>query len=93
MNNMKETIKKISTLAHLSLPEALISTYAERFSSIVTYIEQLKELNTENIQPMSHTTGILGQLRKDSPITTNPDEIIKAAPERDGKFYQVPRVI
>jgi aspartyl-tRNA(Asn)/glutamyl-tRNA(Gln) amidotransferase subunit C len=94
VSNMKETIRKMAHLARLSFPEADLARYTEKVSSILEYVKQLEGLDTKQIEPMSHAIEVTGWLRDDvivKPILTQ--EIITVAPERDGMFYQVPRVI
>ena len=91
---MKEVIRKMAHLARLSFPEADLARYTEKVSSILEYVKQLEEIDTKNIEPMSHAIEVTGWLRDD--VIAKPmlaQEIITVAPERDGMFYQVPRVI
>lgn len=92
--DIREIIKKTAELARLSFPEGELATYTQKVDSVLKYVEQLRQLDTEKIEPMSHAMEVKGTLREDvnqkSPDT---DDIIASAPERDGRFYQVPRVI
>ncbi len=44
-------IKKIAKLAHLEITEQEVALYTPQMASIVEYVEQLNELDTENIEP------------------------------------------
>jgi len=94
INNMKETIKKMAHLARLSFPETELARYTEKASAILAYVKQLEELDTSKIEPMSHAMEVKGWLRDDAIVAPKlVEDIIAGAPERDGMYYQVPRVI
>jgi len=91
---MKDIIEKTARLARLSFPEKDLELYTKKVASVLGYVKQLGELDTKNIEPTSHAVDVTGGLRKDTviaPITA--EGILANAPERDGPFYQVPRVI
>ena len=58
-----EDIRKIAKLAHLEITEEEVALYTPQMASIVGYVEQLNELDTENIEPM------LGGLTKEGAAT------------------------
>lgn len=92
--DIKEIIRKTAELARLSFPEKELATYAQKVDSVLKYVEQLRQLDTEKIEPMSHAMEVKGVLREDTiQKSPDPDDIIANAPDRDGRFYQVPRVI
>ena len=93
-NKAKETTKKIAELARIHIPENQIDLYTKKFEAVLNYVELLNELNTENIEPMSHAMSATCFLREDQVIDSKiATEINKNAPDLDGNFYQVPRVI
>lgn len=91
---MKEMIEKTARLARLSFPEKDLERYTEKVTAILEYVKQLGELDTKEIEPTSHAVEVLGKLRDDKVVEPSAaEDILKNAPERDGTFYQVPRVI
>ena len=91
---MKDIIEKTAHLARLSFPEAELSKYTQKVEAVLKYVEQLNELDTSKIEPMSHAIEVKGELREDKVIKSeNAKDIVENAPKRDGMFYQVPRVI
>jgi len=75
-------------------------------NSILDYIDRLNELDTSDVPPMAQISARLDQpgessgaksahaWREDSPVPSLPhDEAMKNAPETDGNFFKVPRVI
>lgn len=92
--DMKEIIRKTAHLARLDFPDEELSLYTKKAQAILEYVEQLNELDTSKIEPMSHAIEVKGKLREDKIIKLeNTEEIISNAPERHGRFYQVPRII
>ena len=55
---MKVDVLHIAKLANLSLNKEEIKKYEEQLSSILSYIDKLKEVDTKNIQETSQTTGL-----------------------------------
>lgn len=96
MNDISKTIKRMASLARLNFPEEELARYTAKAEMIISYIEKLNELDTSDVEPTSQTTHGIGDvpLRKDSVSKwPEPEKIIQAAPERDGVFIQVPKVI
>jgi aspartyl-tRNA(Asn)/glutamyl-tRNA(Gln) amidotransferase subunit C len=106
---MKVTEKDVSyvaDLANLDLTDQERQRMLKDLNSILGYIDRLNELDTTNVPPMaqiSDTFGRLGTassdkstepLREDVLIPCLPHaEAMKNAPETDGDFFKVPRVI
>ncbi len=61
----KEQTKHIAKLARIELNKKEIEKYQEELSKILDYIEKLKEVNVEGIQPMSHPVEIKNVMRED----------------------------
>ncbi len=55
---MKVDVLHIAKLANLSLTKEEIKKYEKQLSSILDYIDKLKEVDTKNIQETSQTTGL-----------------------------------
>jgi aspartyl-tRNA(Asn)/glutamyl-tRNA(Gln) amidotransferase subunit C len=94
MSINKDTIKKISKLARISVTNEETDRLEKDLNSILKFVEQLKELNTDKIAPITSVS--------DQPLTMNKDEIkkinekeeiLKNAPEKNSNYYIVPKVI
>lgn len=94
MSINKDTIKKISKLARISVTNEETDRLVKDLNSIIKFVEQLKELNTDKITPIVSVS--------DQPLTMNKDEIkkinekeeiLKNAPEKNSNYYIVPKVI
>lgn len=93
-SDMKQIIDKTSHLARLSFPDEELTKFTQKVEAVLNYVEQLKELDTKKIEPMSHAIEVKGKLREDTAIESGTaKEIMENAPELDRMFYQVPRVI
>ena len=64
------------------------------FNAILGYVSKLNELDTEGVRPTSHPVPVRQRLRDDEvePFPAR-DLIMAAAPQREGEYYRVPRVI
>ena len=90
----KDKIKYVSKLARISIDEKKIDSLTKDLSSIFKFIEQLNELNTDKIEPLS---SILNE-----PLRTRKDEvndgkirekILANSPQKNEEFFVVPKVI
>lgn len=92
-----EQVRHIGFLGRLKLSDAEVQRFSEQLSSIVDYFEKLNELDTTNVQPTAHALPIHNVFRPDEPgLTTQPlgpDGVLANAPERDGNFFRVPKVL
>tara|TARA_B100001109_G_C18527782_1_gene319091 strand:+ start:154 stop:441 length:288 start_codon:yes stop_codon:yes gene_type:complete len=90
----KDKIKHISKLARISLDAKKIDTLTKDLSSIFKFIEQLNELNTENVKPLSSILNEPLRSRKDI-INDGKirDKILENSPQKNEEFFVVPKVI
>ena len=90
----KNKIKYVSKLARISVDEKKIDSLTKDLSSIFKFIEQLNELNTDNIKPLSSILNQPLRVRKDE---VNDGElhqkILKNSPQKNEEFFVVPKVI
>ena len=61
----KKEVEHIALLARLGLTEAEKEKFALQLSSILDYVEQLKEVDTKGIEPTAQVTGLENVMRKD----------------------------
>jgi len=61
----KEEVKHIAKLARLGLTQKEIEKMQKELSSILDYIEKLKEVDVSNVEPMSHSVEVKNIMRKD----------------------------
>lgn len=90
----KKEVLKIASLAKLSLSEGEIEMYTNQMNDILAYMDQLNELDTDDIEPLSHVLDLTNVTRADEekPSLDRAD-VLKNAPETDGEYFIVPKVI
>lgn len=89
-----DEVRRIARLARLQFDPEEEQRLAVEMSAILDYMETLKELDTTDVPPMSHVLDLTNVARPDEVkqrITR--DEALKNAPESDGAFFRVPKVI
>ncbi len=92
----KKEVKKIADLARLELTDKELETYGSQMSDILGYVDQLQEVDVTDIQPTAQVTGLENVMREDIAESWPEDEVESAlgqAPEREGKFIKVKRVL
>ena len=94
MSINKDTIKKISKLARISVTNEETDRLEKDLNSIIKFVEQLKELNTDKIAPIASVSDKALTMNKDEIKKINEkEEILKNAPEKNSNYYIVPKVI
>lgn len=94
MSLSPEQVTKIAHLARLNLSAEDLTTYASQLSNILNFVEQMKLVDTTQIEPLSHPLDIAQRLRKDVISEENArDHFQKIAPQVDAGLYLVPKVI
>lgn len=87
-------IEQLAELARLNLKPEEKAKLAKDLESILAYVEQLKKVPTDTVEPTSHVLNLENVYRKDE---VHPSEIredvLKHAPHREGNFFKVPKVI
>lgn len=90
----KATVRRIATLARIEVPDADLDTVAEQLSGILNWIEQLKEVDTSNVAPMTGGTDLKLQWREDAVNDGDKvDKVLANAPDRHDGFFGVPKVV
>ena len=89
-----DEVKKVAQLARLELDESEIQNHAEQLEKILSYIEQLDKINTDNIPCTTRAIEVVNVLRKDKKQDfENSEELLDLAPSRENKFFKVPKII
>jgi aspartyl-tRNA(Asn)/glutamyl-tRNA(Gln) amidotransferase subunit C len=89
------TVRKIAALARLRVEPSEEERMARELGAILTYVEQLQALDLSGIEPTSQVTeGAPPALRPDEarPCEVR-EEALALAPDRDGDYFRVPRVV
>ena len=91
----KETIKTLVTLSRIHCSEEEIEDLLRDLQKILSYVEQLDEVNTENVLPCNQVIqGICNVMREDEVKPTLPREIfLENAPSQIGGMIRIPPVL
>lgn len=90
----RKDVEHIAELARLKFADAELDSYTDQLNEILNYMEKLNELDTENVEPLSHPVEGSNVFRTDevkSSIST--EEALKNAPQKDEQFFHVPKII
>ncbi len=88
------TVRKVAHLARIRVEEAKLEPMAAELSGILTWIEQLNEVDTEGVAPMASTEAVSLPMRED--VVTDggdPAKVLANAPRSDRNFFVVPKVV
>ena len=94
MKISKDEILKVAALARLDLEEASIEAFAEQISTILDYVDTLKNVDTEGVPATSHAISLTNAFREDEPHEhLERDRVLENAPEKEDGAFTVPRII
>ena len=92
----KEQVQHIARLARLGLREDEIEAFASDLSRILESVAKLREVKTEEIEPIAHITGLENAYRNDDPAgpkpQATPELLVGQFPQRQGSGLRVPAV-
>jgi aspartyl-tRNA(Asn)/glutamyl-tRNA(Gln) amidotransferase subunit C len=87
-------VEHVAKLARLQFNEDELKKFTRQLNQILEYMEKLNELDTSNVEPLSHVIELSNVFREDAVRPSYPQaEVLKNAPAHDGKFFKVPKVI
>lgn len=89
-----EEVRYIAELARLRFEPEEEERLARQMSDILAYMEKLNELDTAAIPPMSHVLDLYNVFRDDAvEQRISREEALSNAPDADGEYFRVPKVI
>ena len=87
-------VEHIARLARLRFDADELERMAANLNQILDYVEQLGELDTRDVEPLSHTSQLTNVMREDVVAPSLPvEEALRNAPDRHDGYFKVPRVI
>jgi aspartyl-tRNA(Asn)/glutamyl-tRNA(Gln) amidotransferase subunit C len=90
----REDVDELAALARLRLGEAEAERLRGDLASILAYVDKLRAVDTEGVEPMTHAVPLDCPLRDDAAAPSlSADEALAGAPAREEDFFVVPRVI
>lgn len=90
----RETVAKIARLADIRVEEAELDALSTELNAILDWVEQLAEVDTEDVAPMTSVARMTLAWRKDNVTDGGKrDDVLANAPMREEGFFAVPKVI
>ncbi|MFZ0455455.1 MAG: Asp-tRNA(Asn)/Glu-tRNA(Gln) amidotransferase subunit GatC [Ignavibacteriaceae bacterium] len=87
-------VEHIAELARLKFKEKELENFTHQLNDILSYVEKLNELDTENIEPLSHPVENTNVFREDEvKPSVSREDALKNAPDKNESFFKVPKVI
>ena len=89
-----ETVKRVAFLSRLKIDDAKIEATEKEFNKILSWIEELNEVNTDNVEPLISVNDTTLRLRDDEITDGNYQEaVLKNAPDKAYDYFAVPKVV
>ncbi|WP_212525413.1 Asp-tRNA(Asn)/Glu-tRNA(Gln) amidotransferase subunit GatC [Actibacterium sp. MT2.3-13A] len=89
-----DTARRVAHLARIAVKEDDLPALAGELSNILTFMEQLNEVDVEGVEPMTSVTPMRLKRRED--VVTDggyPEKILSNAPDAREGFFAVPKVV
>ena len=90
----KTTVSRVARLARINIDDDRLEPMAQELSAIMSWIEQLNEVNTDDVEPLASVTGHALPMRQD--VVSDGDmaeKVVQNAPESMSAFFVVPKVV
>ena len=90
----QETVRRIAALARIKVSEDKLAPLAGELNNIIGWIEQLSDVDTDGVAPMTSVIETVRAARADK-VTDggDPEKVLTNAPEAEAAFYTVPKVV
>ncbi len=90
----KKDVEKIAELARLKFTDKELENFTPQMNEILSYMDKLNELDTENVNPLSHPVEQTNVFREDEmKPSISTENALKNAPSKDEHHFKVPKVI
>ncbi len=87
-------VEYLGNLARISLTEDEKTQFEKELEKIIYYVSQLSRVATDKVSPTWHVLPVTNVFRDDEvKKNTDREEILSNAPERDDRFFRVPKII
>jgi aspartyl-tRNA(Asn)/glutamyl-tRNA(Gln) amidotransferase subunit C len=94
MKITEEIVDHIAHLARLEFEGADKDAIRSDMENIITFMDRLNELDTENVEPLIFMSDEVNRLREDvAQVTITQKEALKNAPKKDSDYFRIPKVL
>ena len=88
------TVRRIAHLARVAVADDEVEHLRGEINAILSFVEQLQQVNVEGVEPMTSVMPMAMKKRADVVNDgENADAVLRNAPNTDGKYFLVPKVI
>ncbi|MDH7478648.1 MAG: Asp-tRNA(Asn)/Glu-tRNA(Gln) amidotransferase subunit GatC [Syntrophomonadaceae bacterium] len=90
----RQQVEHVAWLARLELSEEEKELYTTQLNSILEYMRKLDRLETSGVEPMAHVLPVHNVFRPDEvQPSIDQEDALENAPDRQGEFFRVPRIV
>lgn len=90
----KKEVEHVASLARLDLADGAAEAFRGQLDSILSYVEKLKQLNTDGVEPSSHAIPVNNVFREDSIVLSlGQVKALANAPDKADGCFRVPKVV
>lgn len=96
MSLTPDDVRKVARLARLKITPEEVTRFQGQLGHILGHMADLEALDTAKVEPTAHTLGLVNVLREDVALpqtAATREALLKNAPEREGPYVKVPKVI
>ena len=87
-------VRKVAKLSRLELSDQEVQEFTGQLGAILAYVDKMNELNTDDVEPLAHCLPLSNCLREDRATDSiGADAALANAPQRDGEFFKVPKIL
>jgi aspartyl-tRNA(Asn)/glutamyl-tRNA(Gln) amidotransferase subunit C len=88
------TVRRIAHLARIAVTEAEVPDLQDELNAMLAFVEQLREVDVEGVEPMTSVMPM--EMKKRADVVSDggiADDIVRNAPVTEGNFFLVPKVV
>ena len=86
-------VEHVAKLARLNLTEEEKEKFTSQLGDVLKYVEQMNEVDTSDVEPMSHAIDFVNVMREDEvKYEQTKEELMKNAPDAEDGFFKVPKI-
>jgi aspartyl-tRNA(Asn)/glutamyl-tRNA(Gln) amidotransferase subunit C len=90
----RQEVEYVAHLARLEIDDTQKDKFTSQLNDILLYIDKLNELDTKDVEPMSHAIAVTNAFREDEiGDSLGTEKSLANAPDARGEFFRVPKII
>lgn len=86
-------VEHVAKLARLELTDAEKELYTKQLGDVLKYVEQMNEVDTSDVKPMTQVVDFCNVMREDVPnLEISKEALMSNAPDEENGFFKVPKI-